>query len=797
MALTDSDEITGGGNPEVNMRKYLLKLLRRWPYILLFFLACLLSGFAYNRYLTPIYGVTGRITTRKYSNKPSTPVPGLVDASFFLNGITEIYEEIPILKSPARISAALDKVDFTVNYYSQGTVKTVELPRGFGFDVEILSLDANYPTRIPIFVNHLSATAFVLKIENTEWQKTVQGKQFTFGVPFVLGGAKVRILNSNGENSDIDKHYFIINRKEELIAKYSGRLQINWTMLGANMMDLYMETELPEKDIEFMRAFYQVVEEKGLEEKNQTLENTIRFIEGQMRMVSDSLNFYQSLVDDMKLNNRNVAGGSDPIYAKLEELDQRRAEITLNERYFEYLTDYFNRKSEADVFAPSLIGLNIPLMEGWVNQYISQKLTEKTFRNSDNFQNPLVNRQDSIRKKLVWGIFEAMNSARERNKQLALEIGRQEKILYASVSTVQNGLRNMERSQRLYDLNYTLFDLLIKRKTEAAISKASATSDYKVIDEPSYSHSPIKPDKKQNLAIAAILGLLIPIGFFLGRDLTNSRIMDKDDLNAFIHLPLLGNVAHSDYATNLVVKDHPRSVVAESFRAVRANLKYLTSRSTAGAQLFTITSSIGGEGKTFCSINLAYTLALTQKKVIMVGADLRKPELANYLGRSSDKGLSAYLAGYATINELILPGDEGRPDFIDAGKIPPNPSELLGNERMSELITFLKGKYDYIIIDTPPIGLVSDVMELFKYANYNVLIVRQGVTPKAALKMVSELHMEGKIQDFTVLFNDIELIKRRNSYYGGYLYGMGYSGYGFGYYEEDDKKGKRRSKIDS
>lgn len=794
--MKEADEITGA-TPEVNPLKYVLKLLRRWPYILLFFLFCMLVGFAYNRYLTPIYGVSGRITTKKFSNKPSTPVPGLIDASFFLSGMTEVYEEIPILKSPVRISAALDKVDFAISYYSQGIVKTVELSRGRGFDVDIDSISSmDYPSGTRIFVNHVSASTFRLRIENEEWQKVVDNKQFDFGVPFSLGGATLRILNSNGRVSDVNTHFFVINRKEHLISKYQNRMQINWSMKGSAMLDLYMESELPEKDIEFMKAFYEVVEEKGLEEKNQTLENTIQFIDGQMRMVSDSLNFYQSMVDDMKLNNRDLNSGSDPIYKKLEQLDQKKADIKLNDRYFDYLTDYFKSKSDADVFAPSLIGLNIPLLEGWVNQYINQKLTQKTFRNPDNFQNPLVNREDSLRKKLTLGIFEAMKSARLRNKEVMTEIAREENILYASVSSAQSGLRDMERSQRLYDLNYTLFDLLIRRKTEAAISKASATSDYKIIDEPTYSGSPIKPDKKQNLLMAALLGLLVPIGFFLVRDLTNSRIMDKDDLNAIISLPLLGNVAHSDYETNLVVKDHPRSVVAESFRAVRANLKFLTLRSPAGAQLFTITSSIGGEGKTFCSINLAYTLAITQKKVVMVGADLRKPELANYLGKFSDKGLSAYLAGYAKIEELISRGEEGSPDFIDAGKIPPNPSELLGNERMGELIAFLKQNYDYIIIDTPPIGLVSDVMELFKYSNYNVLIVRQGVTPKAALKMVSDLNDEGKIENFTVLFNDIELIKRRNSYYGGYLYGMGYSGYGFGYYEEDnEKKGKRRTKA--
>lgn len=288
--------------------------------------------------------------------------------------------------------------------------------------------------------------------------------------------------------------------------------------------------------------------------------------------------------------------------------------------------------------------------------------------------------------------------------------------------------------------------------------------------------------------IAAALGFFLPVGIFLLIDITNKRIMDKDDLLEHTQIPVLGNIAHSDYPSRLVMKEHPRSVVSESFRAVRANLKFLAGGITTKAHTFLITSSIGGEGKTFCSLNLAYTLALGQKKTVVIGADMRKPELGNYLQLHSEKGLSAFLAGYATIDQVIFRNEPDQPDLIDAGKVPPNPSELMASERMRELMAYLKERYDYIIIDTPPIGLVSDAMELFKYCDYNILIVRQGVTDKGALDMINELYLDGKLKNFTVVLNDIKLIRKRRSIYGDYVYGLGYGGYGYGYYEED--KGK-------
>jgi capsular exopolysaccharide synthesis family protein len=559
------------------------------------------------------------------------------------------------------------------------------------------------------------------------------------------------------------------------------------------MLDLKIDSESPEKDLKFMKAYYIVVEEMGLDEKNETLDNTISFIDAQMQTVTDSLIYYQELIDKMKLGNRKLSmGGPEFIYNDLNQLDQKKAEIILNERYFDYLIDYFQKKRNGEVFAPSLLGLNIPLLESWVNQYISAKLTDRVYWNSENSRNPLVNREDSLRRRLEKGIFEAIRSAREVDQRTLNELSSKSNQLYGSVKDIQTDYRELSRYERMLQLNQTLFDLFLRRKTEAAISKASATSDYKIIDNPGFSKNPIKPDEENNLLIAAALGLVLPIGFFLARDLTNNKIMDKEDLQAHTQIPILGNVAHSSYTSNLVISEHPRSIVAESFRAVRANLKYLAGNITTKAHTFLITSSVGGEGKTFCSINLAYTLALSQRKTILIAADLRKPQLGNYLSKAAgDKGLSEYLAGFLQIQDVIIPGEGNNPDIIDAGNIPPNPSELLASERMKELMAFLKENYEYIIIDTAPIGLVSDAMELFKYADYNILIVRQQVTHKAALDMINELYVEGKLKNFTVLFNDIEVNKKRGGYYGGYLYGMGYSGYGYGYYQEDHKKAKK------
>jgi capsular exopolysaccharide synthesis family protein len=788
MEIIDTHEKLAGVEQEFNLKKYIFKLLKRWPIILSFFLLSVLCGYLINRYSTPVYEVSAKITTHKFSDKPANPVPGLVDANFFLSGLTEVYEEIPLLLSPKRIEATIDKLDFRVSYFARGLIKTsVEINKGFGFDVRIDSITgSNYPFNTPIFVNHTSKNTFEIEIENEEWAKKLPRKEFSFGVPLVLGDAMLTIENTNGITAESNKYYFVLNRKSDLVNQYRSRLEINWTMPGSSMLDLRIETESPEKDLRFLNAFYEVVVSKGMEEKNETLDNTIRFIDDQMAMVTDSLIYYQQLTDEMKLDNRKLNLGSEFIYSKLNEIDEKRAVIALNDRYLNYLTDYFVSKRESDVFAPSLVGLDVPVLEQWVNEFIGQKLKDKYDRNDRNVKNPLVNREDSLRRKLEKGIYEAIKNERQRNRIAMSELDQSENSLFNSVQGVQTDFRELSRYQRMYQLNQTLFDLFLRRKTEAAISKASATSDYKIIEAPYYSRLPIKPDKDKNLAIAAALGLVLPVAFFFVKDLTNSRIMDRDDLQVNTQIPMLGNVAHSIYDSKSVIRDHPRSVVAESFRAVRANLKYLLANSKTGT--FLITSCIGGEGKTFCSFNLACTLAISDKKTLLIGADMRKPQPINLAKKRGTRGLSEFLAGLATLEEVLVQGEKDMPDFIEAGNIPPNPSELLASPKMAELVSSLKQRYDFILIDTPPIGLVSDAMELFKFTDFNILIVRQKVTHKAALRMINELYLDGKLGNFTVLFNDIELVKHAGKSYGGYLYGMGYSGYGYGYYQEDSRK---------
>ncbi|GAA5026414.1 sugar transporter [Marivirga lumbricoides] len=778
----------------IDILKYVFKILRRWPLILLFFIFCTTLGILYNRYANPVYSIKGQFITKKFTENKSV-IPGLVDAGYFLGGTQEVYEEIPLLKSNQKIEETLSRLNFRVSYFAEGYVKTVEQSSGNGYQVVIDTLiGSDVPYGLKIFVNKKSNQQFQFNVEDSEkWENLLEDKNYNYNQTYRIEDWIFQLKGGNGNASmEQNKFFFIINKEESLVNEYKRRLNISWAQQGSAILNMSMESVIPEKDIQFMNTYYQVVEELGLQEKNQNLENTINFIDEQMAMISDSIIRFQESIDQLQLENRELTLGSQTIFTKLNELDQQKAEILLQERYYDYLKSYINQNKASEVFAPSLIGLDAPLLNELVNQFVQQRQEDKVYRNSENYKNPLVNREDSLRKRLEKNIYESLRSYKKVNQQQLKEINQKSNFFMGSINELQGEMRELNQFERLLELNQSLFDLFLRRKTEAAISKASATSDYQLIEAPSYSSNPVRPNAERNLLIAMAVGLLLPIGFFFVKDFTNPRIMDRDDLDRNSDMPLLGNIAHKVVDTNTIVKDQPKSLVAESFRALRANLKYLQGKDKKQAKSFMVTSSVSGEGKTFCSLNLSYTLAASGRKTVLIGADMRKPNLTDFIETYPNQGLSEYLAGYASKEEVITSGKTKNLSFVGAGAVPPNPSELLAGGKMGEFLTALRDEFDAIVIDTSPIGLVADAMEILPFIDHTLLIVRQGVSMKQALSMVNGLYKDGKIKPMSVIFNDIQMRKKGYGYYGGYIYGMGYGGYGYGYYDEDHKKSKKR-----
>lgn len=362
------------------------------------------------------------------------------------------------------------------------------------------------------------------------------------------------------------------------------------------------------------------------------------------------------------------------------------------------------------------------------------------------------------------------------------------KDIDARISDEENNLQKLpitERQllniQREFDINNDIFTFLLQKRAEAGIAKASNISDNKVIDaaRPENAYQ-ISPKRTKNYITAIFIGSIIPLIIIVLAEYFNTRITDLKELEKLKNCNVIGTIGHNDMLSDLPVFENPKSALSESFRSLRTNLQYLLPEKDE--KVIMLTSAISGEGKTFCAINLAIILAMSNKKCVLVGLDLRKPKIHKLFNLSNDVGLSTFLINRNTKDEIIKTTNINNLYIVTSGPIPPNPAELLETDKMQVFIEDLKKEFDFIILDTPPITIVTDAFLASKYVNATILVIRQNLSSKNVLYLANDISGKDNLKKLNILVNDIKI----PSYYGysykyGYRYGYGY-GYGNSYY---------------
>jgi capsular exopolysaccharide synthesis family protein len=457
--------------------------------------------------------------------------------------------------------------------------------------------------------------------------------------------------------------------------------------------------------------------------------------------------------------------------------------------------DYINGNSI--IVAPSTMGIEDPLLGKLVEELIKSTSERDKLKLTTTASNPILEawetKIDNLKKTLAENIKNIVSMSNISIK----EIDKRTDLVLTELNKLPATEKNLINIERKFKVNDQIYTFLLQKRAESAISKASNVPDNKIIDKAKTAVK-VYPKTTLNYVIAFILGLLIPLIYLFVKDFLNNTIIEKADIEKITSFPIIGHTLHNDKESNTVVLDSPKSSIAESFRSVRTNLQFIAKG--AEKQTIMVTSTMVSEGKTFVSINLASIYALYGKKVLLMGFDLRKPKIYQDFSLTNNEGISSYLIGKSTLENIIQKSYVPNLDIIMAGPIPPNPTELIASEKNDELFAKLKEMYDYIIIDTPPVGLITDAYLLMKYADANVYVTRQNFTNKKVFASIIGDIQKRNIGKFNILVNDIRLDLNSTSYgygsgYGyGYGYGSGYGyGYGYGYYSDDNAKVNNKS----
>ncbi len=743
-----------------------------------------------NRYTEPIYTVYGTILIDK-GQKPSAGKllygADMLSSNPFFYGSAPLNNELALFKSSLFMERVVDKLDFDISYFSKGKIRNTEAypPQVF----KVVKIDPS--DTIWEQVNQQVNDAFTVKIANSaEYALSLRNADsligvYRFGDTVKYKDLAFRIHLLQPQTNPGADLYFRFNAKKGLVNAYRGQLYAAQRGKDGGVVDFSVNSVAPQKDIVFINTFMREYLRYTLDQKTQEASKIITFINDQLAQVADSLAEVENRLQNFKSGNMVTESpeSSGKIIGQLIELQTGRNQLLLNGQYLSYLGTYLNKYQDFEnMMTPVAYGTGEmgPLNE-LITQLIQAQIEKNAIGQKGKSKNPALPELGLKIEGLRKNIAEIVKNL-TANLQLSLNnVDQQITRIEREIRSIPGKEKEMINIKRRYNLNENIYLLLLGKELEAQIARAAASEDSQILEK-AYQGAMIKPKVLNNYLIAFMIGLLLPLSGLIFFDFARNTVRNREELEQLSAIPLYGTVIHYGKKQGDIrhIAEKPKSQLAEAFRSIRANLSFVANQ--AESNVFLVTSNMSGEGKSFCSAGLSIVLASTQKKTLLIMTDLRKPRL--YLideGYSKEVvGLSNYLSGSAMAEDIILPSGIAHLDFIAAGPIPPNPTELLMRPLMDELIGKLKEQYAYIVIDTAPVGLVSDAFTLMRQADASLFVARQGYTPRPQIQFVNQLYREGKIKNVGFVLNDVP--KNKGYGYGTYQYGYGSNGY----YDDDE-----------
>ncbi|PXV62964.1 capsular exopolysaccharide synthesis family protein [Dysgonomonas alginatilytica] len=576
----------------------------------------------------------------------------------------------------------------------------------------------------------------------------------------------IKITKSPRFAPNFEPFSFRFVSKEELIGRYSGRISSGLVRDGSTALGISIFGSSPAQDVDFLRALLQEFEEYNLTLKNEAADRTIAFIDKQMGIIADSLQqseiIFKDFQDETGLYRITKSDGRVELESVMKSIGEVKAQEDLILRLTDEISNSILNKTE--LIDPTALGLNEPKLARSIGEY--NNLVNKL--SSMGSAHPMYAKSEQSLTNLRINILEELRALQDRVQNKKESLDNNTKEIEDKMATLPAQEREYIRYEKRYQVNDAYYTYLRQRRYEATIQKASNIPDNFIMEAPRQKGGPVNGDeKRKNYTFYFFIGLGLPLLFVIAKEeIFNLVISTKEDCERLSGLPVIGTIENiskklSSSGSTTLVKNFPKSSFAESFRNMRIRIEYIAQKETGISTL--ITSAEPGDGKTFIAGNIASVYQLTGKKVVLIDFDLRRPSVGKLLSIESKKGVSNYLIGQVTLDEITITHPEYEFDVITAGTLPPNPSELIKTKKTKDLLDHLKSKYDYVIVDCSPIGLVSDAYILSKYVDTTLFVVRRGKTNKAFFKsVVSQMRNDG-LEHAALVFNDV---KGREGYYG-------------------------------
>ena len=783
-----------------DFKGFLLKIASYWKLFAVSLIIAFAIAYQVNIRKEKIYGMQTMVSIKEERNPFFTSNTSLV---FNWGGVSDQVNGIStVIQSRSHNELVVDKLEFYIDYLVQGKYNLIDSYGAVPFYVKINKTKGQLANTL-IGIKFLSPTEYEIRIpfegnsaslitysNNSYSNTTVQPKEY---VRRCKAGEQVTLpfLNWNLQINDnpgfyTGNEYFVrFNDFDGTVSRYRG-VSVNADEKGGSILTLGMQGTNKARMVDYLNATVKMLIKIQLDGKNQFATNTIRFIDStliamemQLKQTGNELKTFRK-----DKNIYEIEAGGAKVSDKIMDFDVEKDQVTRKIAYYNSLKSYLNNSTDySRLPAPTVAGIEDPNVILHVSKLIalSAQRSEMAYAvKSDKMFKDFDNQMQAVKSVLLENITSAKALLLTDLAMVNAKIGQAE----STVKKLPEEQQELLKIQRKYDLSDNIYTEFLKKRNEAEIVKASNLSDIHFIDPAKdIGGGLIGPKTSVNYVLALFMGILIPLLFVFGIFFVNNSIQNTEDISKLTQIPLIGIIGVNKDSLSLAVFDKPKSALSEAFRAIRSSLQFLYKKQqVSGSKTLMITSSISGEGKTFCSINIATVFALSEKKTVILGLDLRKPRLADEFNLKNQTGVVNYLIKQNSLEEITHRTGVPNLDVILSGPIPPNPSELILSDAMREMILELKQKYDYIILDTPPVGLVSDALELAQFADVTLYIVRQNYTKKDMITLLNTRVKRGELNNASIVLNGYE-----NKAKYGAAYGYGYGAYANGYHDEEEK----------
>jgi tyrosine-protein kinase Etk/Wzc len=740
---------------------YYTIVLNKWY---LFALGLIIGGglfYAKMRYTKNIYRVAGSVMIEELNQKTVTN-DVITEKLGFDKEVSNVEDRMRLLGSTELMERVVDSLRLNVTYVQEGRVKTNEFFNESPLRLQYWNTEG-VSKSFQLRILHHDSTHFKLLKNEAESELHEYGKPFNFE-------KRELVLRKIGDISDKYPINIIVTDAYNVAQNYSSRLEI--AQVGrSSILNISMLDAVPDRAIAIINRLVREYSASIMENNNESGRRTLKFIDERLDYVTKELYSVEKNEEGFKQDRnlpilipemtKNYIDKSNAVDLKIEALDNRLAFVNSIERV---ISSTAVNKYQALPFSTEI--LNSGPLTGAIQRYNDLINKRNLMLESAKEGNPILATFDeelhSLKDNIlitVQTIKQEVNEQKERARQQLIPLENQ-------INTMPTNQRELTKIMREKGVKETLFLFLLQKREETALTVAAQVGHSRLLERAS-NQGIVSPKPFQMGLFYFLLGLGVPLMYLYLKDLFNNKIYHRAEIDKYLDVPFVGFIPHVRGEKNKLVLNDSHSILAESFRLVRSNLQNTAENQKNRTIL--ITSTISSEGKSFVAVNLALTLALTGKKVIIVGLDLRKPQVGLYLtGERPKQGVSAFLKKEALLEDLIesLP-DAPNLDFIDCGAIPRNPSELMMTEQMKIMFTYLKERYDFIIVDGAPIGIVADSFLLKDYVNQTLVVLRYGYSTTAHLKFMNEIHENNKLPNMNTLLNDL-VSERGNSYNYGY-----------------------------